>query len=293
MAGRRHSHEAALARARFLGEAGVSARYAVGTNRTVEIDECSPAQRSVRALLALLALNDEPLERYPFNRTHAAGLVTYSFTLSPRRDALLIVSRSPDNIAQRFLRAEAGFRFAGEAVTTAGEYVYRLDHVASGTTVISTSDPGTLEGVRFAVREDVPAFTDQTLGVPLTAQAREVCDYVDGLDGDARTLLAALFVRLVASDRRTWAVGEFFWDPLKRPPAPWWNQDPLSGGRRSLREAGGRWQLRWTGPPFPSDIVTALTHPVCGLRGAQAHGEVDALEREIAFGKARLRLRPY
>jgi hypothetical protein len=293
MAGRRRSHEAALARARFLGEAGFSARYAVGTNHTVVIDECSPAQSSVRALLALLALNDEPLEKYPFNHTNAAGLVTYSFTLSPRRDALLIVSQAPDNIARRIPKAKAGFRFAGEVRTTAGEHVHRLDHVPTGAVVISTSDRGTLGGALFAMREDMAPFTDQTLDVPVTAQEHGLCEYVNGLDGDVLALLAALFVRLSASDRRTWAVGEFFWDPLDRPPAPWRDQDPLRDGHRSLRDVGGAWELRWTGPPFPGDIVSALTHRVCGLRGAQAHGEVDALEREIVFGKARLLLRPY
>ncbi|HTJ68193.1 MAG TPA: hypothetical protein VL551_11740 [Actinospica sp.] len=292
MAGRRRSHEAAAARARFLGEAGVSARYAVGTNTTVVIDECSPAQRSVRALLALLALNDEPLEKYPFNHTNASGLVTYSFTLSPRRGALLIVSRAPDNIARRILGAEAGFRFAGEAVTTAGEYIYRLVHVPSGAVVISTEDRGTLAGVRFAMREDVPPFTAQDLGVPVTAREQEMFEYVDGLSSDVRALLAALFVRLSASDRRTWAVGAFFGDPLRRPPAPWWDPNPLRDEHRSLREIGARWELRWTGPPFPGDIVAALTQPVCGLRGASAHGQVDAREREIVFGKARLLLRP-
>lgn len=293
MAGRRRNHEAALARARFLGEAGVSARYAVGTNRTVVIDECSSAQCSVRALLALLALNDEPLEKYPFNHTNASGLVTYSFTLSPRRDALLIVSRAPDNIARRILGADAGFRFAGEARTTAGEDIYRLEHVPSGAVVISTSDRGTLKATRFAMREDMPPFTDQNLDVSVTAQEQQLCEYVDGLDGDVRALLAALFVRLSASDRRTWAVGEFFWDPLHRPPAPWWDTDPLHDRHRSLREVGGTWELRWSGPPFPGDIVSALTHPVFGLRGAQPRGELGAPEREIVFGEALLLLRPY
>lgn len=293
MAGRRRSHEAALARARFLGETGVSARYAVGTNHTVVIDECSPAQCSVRALLALLALNFEPLEKHLFNRTNASGLVTYSFTLSPRRDVLLIASRAPDNIAQRILGAEAGFRFAGEAVTTAGEYVYRLVHVPSGAVVISTEDRGTLDGVRFAMREDVPPFTDRDPGVPVIAREQEMFEYVNGLGDDVRALLAALFVRLSASDRRTWAVGAFFGDPLRRPPAPWWDPDSLRDDRRSLREVDGTWELRWTGSPFPGDIVAALTDPVCGLRGAEAHGELDAREREIVFGKARLLLRPY
>ena len=292
MAGRRRSHEAALARSRFLGEAGVSARYAVGTNNTVVIDECSPAQSSVRALLALLALNDEPLEDYPFNHTNASGLVTYSFTVSPRRDVLLIVSTAPDNIARRLLKAEAGFRFTGEARSPAWEHVHRLEHVPSGAVVISTEDRGTLAGVRFAVREDMPAFTHQNLGVPVTAREQEMFEYVDSLSSDVRALLAALFVRLTASDRRTWAVGAFFEDPLDRPPAPWWDQDPVRDGRRFLREVGGTWELRWTGPPFPGDIVAALTHPVCGLRGASARGEVDAREREIVFGKARLLLRP-
>lgn len=293
MAGRRRSLDAARVRVGYLGEAAPSARYVVGRNQTPVIDECSAAQQSVRALLALLVFNYVLGENYQFNRTPFAEFTLYGFVLSPRWDSLVIVSMAPDNIALRLLDAGAGFRFAGETVTADEEYVYRLDHPALGTTVTVTSDKGTLAGVRTAVREDLRPFSPHVLGVPLTSEEREAIEFVNGLDRDVRALLAGLFIRLRASDGRRWAVGSFYGDPLKRPPAPWWDQHPERSVRRSLRGEGRRWELRWNTAPFPGDIVAALTHSACGLPGAQADDDADARRRTISFGAARLALRPY
>lgn len=290
MAGRGRSHGVANARARYLGEAAVSARYAVGSNRTAVIDECSPDQRSVRVLLALLALNYMAVETYRFNHTPAAPIVSYSLHVSPRREALVIVSRSPDNIGRRLLDAHAGFRFAGDARNADGSRTYRFDHVAFKTSVFSTSDSGTLQGVQIAERDkDAPPFHERVPNLAPSREEIEAAAFIDRLDADARALLAALFVRLAASDRRTWAVGEFWWDPLERP--YWRNRPEARGERRSLRNEGEGWTLRWEGPPFPSDVVAALTHPVCGLSGATARGE--GRECEIVYGSARLLLRPF
>lgn len=290
MAGRGRSHGVAAARARYLGEEAVSARYAVGSNRSAVIDECSTAQQSVRALLALLALNYMVLETYRFNHTPAAPIISYSFHVSPRREALVIVSRAPDNIGRRLLDAHMGFRFAGDAMNADGSRTYCLDHVSFKTSVFSTSDAGTLQGAQIAERsENEPPFHEHGLGLAPSREESEAAAYIDRLDADARVLLAALFVRLAASDRRTWAVGEFWWDPLSRP--YWRNRRDARGERRSLRNDGKDWTLRWDGPPFPRDVVAALTDPVCGLRGATAHSQ--GREYEIVFGSARLLLRPF
>lgn len=296
MAGRHRSHEAALARSQFLGESIASACYVVGTNTGPVIDECSPTQQTVRALLALLALNDSQ-PGGPLNQTSAAALVSYSFTQSPRRNALLIVSSSPDNIAQRLLGAHCGFRFAGEAwMQTKSEHdvrrLYRLEHAPSGAVVISTSDTGLLRSEQCDPSESSIRFTRWNVGVPQESREAEANEFVEKLSTEARALLAALFVRLNARGGRSWAVGEFWWDPLDR---PMWK---LPGGRpsthrRSLRETGAGWELRWDGPPLPSDVVAAFTHPVCGLRGAHALGQDADREREIVYGATRLLLRPF
>lgn len=296
MAGRHRSHEVALARSQFLGESIASARYVVGTNTEPVIDECSPTQQHVRALLALLALNDfQPVG--PLSQTSAAALVSYSFTQSPRRNALLIVSSSPDNIAQRLLGAHCGFRFAGEAwaqtkSTHDVRRLYRLEHAPSGAVVISTSNTGLLRSEQCDAPESSIRFTRWNVGVPQESREAEANEFVDRLNADSRALLAALFVRLNARGGRRWAVGEFWWDPLSRPTSNRPGSRP-STRQRLLRETGSGWELRWGGPPFPSDVVAAFTHPVCGLRGAHALGQDADREREIVYGATRLVLRPF
>ncbi|WP_326708000.1 hypothetical protein OG758_48660 [Streptomyces sp. NBC_01474] len=81
------------------------------------------------------------------------------------------------------------------------------------------------------------------------------------------TLLAAVTVRISLRDRgRTWAIGGWWQDPLDRAPGR-----SVTQGLRRLEGHGDRWELAWTGYPFPDDLAIALTHPTAGLVGAHRH----------------------
>jgi len=296
-------------RASFLGESRESARSIVGARNSPRIDECSAAQRDVRALMAMYALNHDPYNRERlFNDTALAALTTYDFILSPRHDELVIVSNAPDNIAHRLLGSPLGLRFVDEAETEQENRIYRMAHFSSGARVTSTSAKNLLGSGKTASGDAAPDGLNpgydfapgKHLDRPLTPNELASADWLGKLNPDFKALLAGLFVRLCAreialvegDDRPRWAVGNFYWDPLRREPAEWWaRQRPHS--RVRLRRLRSVLELRWSGPPFPSDIADALTDPVCGLRGATARPEFDGREYIVTYGRVRLLLRPF
>lgn len=292
MSGTQITHTLARSRSRYLGEKYPTARHVIGTNSSAMIDECTPGQLALRAQLALFTLNRGIFDSSIFSDTDLTGLVSYTLTISPRRGDLVIVSDAPANIVGRLMTSPLGLRYVGSATTREENQVYRMVHGSSGAFITSTSHRGTLAGVRIEVGDEAPRTRWKTTDKPLSEREVESTDYVDALDEDVRRLLAGVFVRLGASDQRTWAVGQYFEDPLEREPAEWWPDLGSGRTRRMLTGSGFRWELRWTGPPFPSDVVRALTDRHCGLKGVTVIRDDDGFEYELSFGRARLLVRP-
>ena len=131
MSGTQRIHALARSRSRYLGEKYATARYVIGTNSSAMIDECSPAQMALRAQLALFTLNRGIFDSSVFSDTDLTGLVSYTLTLSPRHNGLVIISDAPANILGRLLTTPLGLRYVGSADIRDNQ-IYRMVHAASG-----------------------------------------------------------------------------------------------------------------------------------------------------------------
>ncbi|ROR35346.1 hypothetical protein [Kitasatospora cineracea] len=279
-------------RCAYTGERESTVQIRPDTQR-LGLDDCSDGQRTFRALLALALFNDNDYTG-PTARWNYAIAAAYSPVMSPRRDELLMVNSTPENLAGRLLptcgasgwgvpglRYEAGCRCGGRASL-------RLRHLPTGALLTVTAQPD--RGPCAAGRRCLSASDMLTVGHCLTAEEHRTLEAVPPISPDARTLLAALTVRYTMVDRlRQWATS-LAWDPLDRPEVRDRKYPEMTRGPvRHLWGTGDAWTLRWRGYPQARDVVRALTHREAGVRGAVPVGRGDA--HRVVLGTAALDLR--
>lgn len=279
---------AAAARSQFTGEPHSAAARGVGRNGDLGLDHCTQAQTDLRALLALHVLN-AGLIGEPFSTSHVHTITHYNLVVSPRYDELVLITDTPDAIVGylRPRRDGAG----GVAGLRLAEWwshdTYRLVHLPSGGHLRITSRPDDSAGTP---PQDNPATSSNRpfprADEPITPPEARAVRLIPPIGPAARRLLAATLVRLNLSDPdRTWAVGVWTFDPLRR-------RTPASAVHDDIRQlygAGNHWELRWAGYPFVDDIVRSLTHPIAGLAGAV--GTTVGAGADITYDEATLSLR--
>lgn len=281
-----HSLHRSLARERadYTGESPAAA--ATGTTRsgTLGLDECTPAQRRLRALLALAVFNHGPNGAW-LTDTALAELSLYTFTLSPRPDRLVIISDVHGNIGNRLLPGQhkpTELCLPGMRLLEYGGDWLRMLHLPTGAEVVTTRQRnGTCEGRSRAERS--------WWGVdrPLTAQEAEILRNLPAMTPDAEVLLAAVLVRMwLKSADEGWEIGGWF----NRPAARRGDHGRECSHQRRLDGVGDDWRLDWNSWPHPEDLVEALTHPRAGLKGVTTV-PADTVYK-LNFGTATLQLGP-
>lgn len=281
-----HSLHRSLARERaaYTGESPACA--ATGTTRsgTLGLDECTPAQRQLRALLALAVFNYGPDAEW-LTDTALAELSLYTFTISPQPDRLVIISDAHDNIGNRLLpgwhKATVLCLPGMRVLDYRGDWLHML-HLPTGAEIVTTR--------RRNGTSDRPSLDELSwwrLDQPLTEQEAETLRPLPAMTPDAEALLAAVLVRmwLRSADGR-WEIAGWF----NRPAARRNDRTRDCSYRRQLDGAGDNWRLTWKSWPHPDDLAAALTHPRAGLHGVAA--EPADTGYKLRFGTATLLLVP-
>jgi hypothetical protein len=271
-------------RAQYMGEERAAAAAGVTADGRVGLDDCSPAQRALRALLAIHTFNSGSIGAPPCRRA-VSVILCYSLTISPRFDDLVIFADAPSNVVDRLICSSTlglpGLRFqARQDVGT-----HRLVHLPTGATMTITRHRERDIPPRRGGLDDAAA---SRRGMGLAEAERTDLAAVPPASDAMQTLLAGLFVRLASrSPSRDWAIGNWSYDPLNRPRLPWTLDD-----KRRLWGANNRWELCWEGYPYAADIVASLTDPFAGIPGATIADAKDP-HYTITLGKARMALTPW
>ncbi|EDY50175.1 conserved hypothetical protein [Streptomyces clavuligerus] len=273
----------ARTRALYTGEKLVAARAGIARDHSMGLDTCRPEQHELRALLGLGYLN----HGFGHNGPAVWGLAalsSYTLTVSPRFDRLVLITKAPDNVALRLLRGPTG----GSALPglrieeCRGHGSYVLRHLPTTAQLVITNNPS---GAPVGARRDA-YFDSPTTETPLTAEEQRHLDRTADIASDARRLLSGIFCRITIIDPDgTWAIGNWYCDPLMRPGRR--ESFSLSGHRR-LRGAKNTWELEWASHPHPDDLISALTDPVIGIPGARQVSVSGS--PAITLGNATLRL---
>lgn len=257
--------KAARSRMLYTGEKLAAAEAGIPRDHSMGLDVCLPEQSAFRALFAFGYLHHGTDYDGPA-RWSLSVLSSYTITVSPRFARMVIITRVPDNVANRLLRgANGGSGIPGlrlEEHRGQGSYVMR--HLPTGAQLVVTENPsGTPDGVRHE-----PYFDCLTTDTPLTSVELEQLAGVPSMTPDARRLLAGVFNRITTRDPfGGWAIGNWFYDPLQR---PGWLDGSQRPANRKLRGAGDKWELQWESDPYPDDLTAALTDPGIGIPGAKA-----------------------
>jgi hypothetical protein len=246
----------------YTGEASRAA--ALGVSREghgIGLDDCTPAQRRLRFLLALGVFNQGALQASPGEWT-VAGISSYDLVLSPRFDDLAVVCRTPYNAVCWLVPDGRAVRVPGLRLQEQIGGTYLLRHLVCGTSMSVTAEPSTRpdSGDLYGNGRD-RLWSTRT---PVTEAEWDLLESLPSVTPAAEALLAGLLVRLCLRDPAAgWAIGQFSDDPLGRLE----RGVPRQGFRR-LWGAGNRWELAWCSYPFPGDLVQALVDPLVGIPGA-------------------------
>lgn len=278
----------ARARVRYLGEPRPAARAGVPRDNTLGIDTCTTGQQRLRALIALGLFNRDYLQ--PDHAPAAWGLhtlVAYDIFPSPRYDRLVLITDVPHNVAPYLLPSRSGgTSLPGLRLEQfLGERTYVARHLPTGAELVITGNPsGTWGGKqRRLPRGDSFYAVDKSL----TSQERDRLDRLPVMSHDVMQLLAGLTCRIAARDpNNTWALGNWFSDPLRRP--GWLRYEGDDRYEKALTGVGSHWTLRWNGFPYADDVAASLTEPPLGIPDA------TVLESggnpQVRLGKATLSL---
>ncbi|MFD4769151.1 hypothetical protein [Streptomyces niveus] len=279
------SQRTAAARTRVLytGEKLTAARSGIARDQSLGLDTHHPEQCAFQALLALGYLNHGVDYDGPAG-WHLSVLSTYTLTVSPRFERLVLITDVPDNVTGRLLRGPVGGSgLPGLRIEEhRGQRSYVLRHLPTGAQLVVTGNPsGTPAGAR-----NKPYIDGLTTDTPLTSAEQDQLARVSSMSEEASRLVSGVFCRITTSDPHgRWAIGNWFYDPLKR---PGWLDGAYRPAYRRLHGAGNSWELEWESDPYPDDLATALTDPVIGVAGAKRMSTADNLT--IALGSATLRL---
>ncbi|MCK7623533.1 hypothetical protein MUU72_10580 [Streptomyces sp. RS10V-4] len=275
---------AAYTRALYTGEKLTAAQAGIARDHSMGLDACRPEQHEFRALLAFGYLNHGVDYDGPAG-WHLSVLSSYTLTVSPRFERVVLITDVPHNVASRLLRGPNGGNglpgLRVEEHRGYGSYVMR--HLPTGAQLVITNNPsGTPAGAR-----NEPYIDYLTADTPLTSAERDQLARVPSMTAEARRLLASVFCRITANDPHGgWAIGNWFYDPLQR---PGWLDNPHRPGNRRLHGAGDSWELQWEADPHPDDLAAAMTDPIIGIPGAKIVSAAGQLT--ITLGDATLRLR--
>lgn len=276
---------AARLRALYTGEKSAAAEAGVARDHSIGLDICRSDQHEVRALLAIGLLNQGVDYGGPAG-WQLSVLSTYTFTVSPRFERLVLITDVPDNVANRLLRRPGGKTglpgLRLEERRGHGSYILR--HLPTYAQIVVTRNSfGAPTGAR-----NEPYFNCMTTETPLTDTERDELAMVPRMTAEAQRLLAGVFSRIGARDPHgTWAVGNWFYDPLERPGWPDSARSPFEV--RKLHGAEDHWELQWNAFPYPEDLAAAMTGPIVGIPGAKAISAAGDLI--ITLGGATLHFR--
>ncbi|MGY0231975.1 hypothetical protein [Longispora urticae] len=250
------------------------------------LDDCSPAQRDLRFVLALYTFNAGIIAAPPgWSGVHT--ITAYDIVVSPRFDELVLFTNAPDNLTGYFIGTDTGGGIPGMRIDTRPNGgTFRLLHLPTGGRLTITSRTETTHLHRVGTWNTRNWLTTST---GLTqAEKTELAATPTPTDA-ASQLLGALFTRISCTDPNgTWALGTWFDDPLNRTPP---REHHASGPTRQLWGAEDSWELTWDDHPFPADIVDSLTDPHHGLPGTQAEGAGP--DHTLTYKGATLRLGPW
>lgn len=282
-----HSHHRILAseRAQFTGERNAAAALGITRDEDLGLDSLDPAQRRLRALLALAVLNCGRKAAW-LTETYLYEISLYTFIVSPRQDDLVLISRAARNIAFRMLpgaHKDDLLCLPGMRLLDDPDDAYRLIHLPTGARLTATE--------RTSGAGGGPSYREHSVrraDVPITPCEEEILGALPPMTSDAEMLLAALSSRLwLREPSGCWAIGGWFNPPSNRDRAGARSR----GHSRRLDGKGDHWELQWTSYPFPEDLVAALTHPRAGLRGVRV--VPDAKMTHLVYGTAQLTLIPH
>ncbi|REK91700.1 hypothetical protein DY245_03030 [Streptomyces inhibens] len=276
---------AARTRSQYTGEKFTAAKAGTARDHSIGLDACVPGQLKLRALLALGFLN----RGYDYSTPagwHMAALSAYTITASPRFDRMVLITDVPHNVVDYLLPEPNGVGgLPGLRVEEHRGYgTYVMQHLPTNAQFVVTDNPS---GKPAGARSE--SYVDFfTVDAPLTPGEREQLAIVPPMTEHAQRLLAGVFCRISARDpHRRWAIGNWFYDPLRR--SGWLDSGRSLGEGRKLQGAGDNWELRWDSYPYPDDLAASMTDPIIGIPEARTVSASDHLA--ITLGNATLRLR--
>ncbi|MEV8321479.1 hypothetical protein AB0Q95_45800 [Streptomyces sp. NPDC059900] len=274
----------AVLRSRYTGESSSAAARGIPRDpHRLGLDECSPAQRSLRVFLALGIFNQGLREATP-GQWGISGITSYNIVLSPNFEHLNVICPTPYNAVRYLASTRPVHHLPGLRLVEQIGDTYRLCHLPTGATMSVTAQPS----CRPDPEDDLGHGSQRLLRIsdPLVEEELGALSDVPAASPTAQMLLAGLMVRLCLRDPAgLWAVGAFTEDPLDRAATR-----PVWSASRRLWGHGTRWELEWTSYPFPEDLVAALTDPVAGIREARSSKVRQGWD--VALGDSLLALRP-
>ncbi|MEZ0112661.1 hypothetical protein ABH920_006684 [Catenulispora sp. EB89] len=292
---------AARDRGRYTGETIAAAYAGIPSGQRAKgpdsdrlgLDRCSPAQLDLRARMALGVFNLDSLSRFENGLSWSANAITaYTLTVSPRFDELVLITRTPDNVAGRLVRGEAP-GLPGLRVVADDWNGVRMRDIVTGSDVVVTSDQAGRVTETARTSDTVFFSPDQRWSAgPQTPRPREAerLATVPPMSHDTKRLLAGLLTRLNINDPAgTWSTGNWFWDPFRphgEPHVPRYKGHDHDS--RGLWGSGDRWELAWSGYPTGASLIKALTHPIIGINGVAALETRDSWQ--LTLGTAMLEL---
>ncbi|WP_146060516.1 hypothetical protein [Amycolatopsis sp. CA-128772] len=255
----------------FTGEDKASAAAGVGRG-DLGLDRCSPRQRRFRAFLALYLFNANVPDT-PLAVQHSANaFLSYTMTVSPWFDSLVcIVPGAVDNAVGRLLaspaRGDLQYGVPGLRVKAAIDFrTYHLVHLPTDAKMVVASRPDfpRLSEIERRGPYGETWSAEHYVGaeIPLADVERDALSHLPSMPSGIEGILAALVARLDTRDPSgSWALGNWWYDPLLRPRPSGYRRD----GKIALWGQGRTWELRWNGQPHPEDVIACLTAPVVGV----------------------------
>ncbi|RJQ83363.1 hypothetical protein D5S17_00330 [Pseudonocardiaceae bacterium YIM PH 21723] len=273
-------------RASYTGEREVDAAAALRSGgTTTPLDTCSESQRRLRALLAVLLLNNDPSGTVI--DCGLSGLLNTGLVLSPRFDEFVLLTDDPQRVVRLLLPGDDGH------LGLPGLRPMRTDEERGGFVFRHPPSRALLRVAPTRARRISPPteWLEASRSARLTSIETQVSATVPAMHPDAMRLLGALASRLtMRHPAGRWAVGKLTWDPL----AEFRVARTITEGPRQYRltGAGADWSLRWSGgmPVPPGEVAIGLTDSFAGLPGAVAMSGERGLE--VHFREARLALLP-
>lgn len=288
----------AEARSEYTGEEPHQARKGVGRRagriEQLGMDSCSDGQRRFRAQLAVHIFNCGTPIGLPGIGDVAStfDFLSYTMTVSPRFDLIqFAIPGAVENAVGRLTAPLGQLEFAVPGLRLAAaafQHTYYMIHIPTGAHVVFSKHSHFYSQEEIVakgepLRRHIDSFVP--LGVPLQAAEERQLAATPPMTADAEVLLAGLVARIDVEDPGgDWATGGWWTDRLRRePPAGYRLVGPTY-----LWGSGAQWVLRWSGHPYPVDIIGCLTDPRFGIRGAHASGTGN--NRVIRLGDASLSL---